>query len=408
MEIKDYIAPMYEREELINRLAVNPEYDNSIHNASVAERLMALSDLYSLYIPTDMTVEIYYKLYVALIHSLSQKNTLTSTAQLYENQKAIKGQPYKGIIGGLDSFVITGISGVGKSSAISRAINVIAPDSVIEIKLPYQKIIPFLVVQTPFDCSLKSLLLEILRKVDELLDTKYLPNALRTRATTDVLIGKVSTVALNHIGTLILDEVQNVVSSKNGKTLVGSITQLINTSGISIVFAGTNAVIPFLQADFMLARRMMNLQYNPLNYDQKFYEVCRTIWNYQYTNNRCELTDEIVGWLYNHSQGNISVIISLTHDAQELAILNGQEVISISALELAYKQRLHPLHVYLQAQERCYSKPRKEVFSLPIDRDLNEMDEHLFFDIVTRAKVLKANVVDMLGQYVAIEEVEVP
>jgi len=49
-----------------------------------------------------------------------------------------------------------------------------------------------------------------------------------SRATTDMLIGSVSQVALNHIGLLIVDEIQNVVNSKNGKSLVGALTQLIN------------------------------------------------------------------------------------------------------------------------------------------------------------------------------------
>ncbi|MDQ9822301.1 hypothetical protein RFZ44_02805, partial [Acinetobacter sp. 163] len=65
---------------------------------------------------------------------------------------------------------------------------------------------------------MKGLLLEILRKVDEVLETHYYSNALRARATTDMLIGSVSQVALNHIGMLIVDEIQNVVNSKNGKS----------------------------------------------------------------------------------------------------------------------------------------------------------------------------------------------
>ena len=33
-----------------------------------------------------------------------------------------------------------------------------------------------------------------------------------------MLIGSVSTVALNHIGLLVVDEIQNVVNSKNGSS----------------------------------------------------------------------------------------------------------------------------------------------------------------------------------------------
>ena len=78
-------------------------------------------------------------------------------------------------------------------------------------------------MQCPFDSSVKGLLLEVLRKVDEVLDSKYYQNALRARATTDMLIGSVSQVALNHIGMLVVDEIQNVANSKNGKSLIGEI-----------------------------------------------------------------------------------------------------------------------------------------------------------------------------------------
>lgn len=124
-----------------------------------------------------------------------------------ENHKAILNQEYRGIIGGSDSFTIIGASGIGKSSAISRAIALISESRIIEIDKPYTKIIPCVVVQTPFDNSVKGLLLEILRKVDEELESNYYKNALKVRITTDMLIGMVSSVAMNHIGLLIVDEI---------------------------------------------------------------------------------------------------------------------------------------------------------------------------------------------------------
>ena len=83
-----------------------------------------------------------------------------------------------------------------------------------------------MIVQTPFDSSVKGLLLEILRVVDEKLGSKYYSNALRTKSTIDMLIGAVSQVALNHIGLLVVDEIQHVVNHKHGKTLIGCLTQL--------------------------------------------------------------------------------------------------------------------------------------------------------------------------------------
>lgn len=406
-QLKDYLPPMYSGKELYDKLAVYPEYDSTICSTSVPERLTALSDICSLYIPTDSTIQVYYKLYLALIRSLSQKNTPTATRQLYENHKAIRGQSYKGILGGLDSFVITGNSGVGKSSAVGRAISVISSQNVIEIKKPYQKILPFLVVQTPFDCSIKSLLLEILRKVDEAFDTRYHYDALRIHATTDHLIGTVSTLCLNHIGVLVCDEAQNVIRSKNGRSLVSSITQLINSAGISIVFVGTESVIPFLESDFMLARRTMNIRFEPLQYDEKFYGVCKTILQYQYVKQPCELTDEIVSWLYNHSKGNISVVISLIYEAQLYALTSGLEALNVEALNSAYGEQLSLLHGYLSPQNRYYAAPHKESFSLLMGEEFSEQNEHLIAEIVNRAKIIKANPLEALREYITIEEMTV-
>ena len=51
-------------QELISSLTVLPEYDDSIRNENQAIRLMQLSDLYRMYIPSSMSLEIYSKLYL--------------------------------------------------------------------------------------------------------------------------------------------------------------------------------------------------------------------------------------------------------------------------------------------------------------------------------------------------------
>ena len=42
-----------------------------------AERLIALSDIYDIYIPSQMSVEIYHKLYMGLMRSLQKKMQYT-------------------------------------------------------------------------------------------------------------------------------------------------------------------------------------------------------------------------------------------------------------------------------------------------------------------------------------------
>ena len=187
------------------------------------------------------------------------------------------------ILGGSDSFTIIGTSGIGKSSAISRAISLITENRIIETDKPYTKIIPCLIVQCPFDSSVKGLLLEILRKVDEELGTDHYIHAVKSRAsTTDMLIGAVSSIALNNIGMLVVDEIQNVVNSKNGKSLIGALTQLINNSGISICMVGTPESTVFFEQAMQLARRSVGLQYTTMNYDDYFQSFCKIIFKYQF------------------------------------------------------------------------------------------------------------------------------
>jgi hypothetical protein len=317
---------------------------------------------------------------------------------------AIKNQNYNGIIGGSDSFTIIGTSGIGKSSAINRAINLITEDRVIEIDDHTDKIIPCVIVQCPYDSSVKGLLLEILHKVDEYLDTKYYTNALRRRFTTDMLIGSVSQVALNHIGLLVVDEIQNVVNSKNGKSLIGSLTQLINNSGISICMVGTPESNIFFEQAMQLARRSLGLQYNTMVYDDYFKTFCNVLYKHQYTKEKTEITEQIIEWLYEHSAGVISVVVSLVHDAQEIAILTGKEKIDLEMLNEAYQQRLSMLHDYIQpaiTHEKQTSKPKKKIKATNIKNEHNSIS-----DIVEKAKNENLDVVNLLKEAYPIVEVE--
>lgn len=403
----DNMPEMKSGRELISALTVLPEYDDSIRNENQAIRLMQLSDLYRMYIPSNMSLEIYSKLYLALLRSLQKKGTQAAVRQKYENYKRIQNQDYRGIIGGSDSFTIIGTSGIGKSSAISRAIELITENKMIEVEEPYTKIIPCVIVQCPFDSSVKGLLLEILRKVDEALETHYYQNALRARATTDMLIGSVSQVALNHIGMLIVDEIQNVVNSKNGKSLIGSLTQLINNSGISICMVGTPECTPFFEQALQLARRSVGLQYQNMPYDAYFESFCKILFEYQYTKERMEPSPAIYEWLYEHSAGILSIVVSLIHDAQEIAILSGKERLDMDTLNEAYSQRLSFLHGYIQPCITKCSQTSKRKKKVLIKQEINtkEKIQVKLSDLAIQAKEENLDIVGLVKEFYTVEEV---
>lgn len=402
--------------ELISALSIIPEYDKTICQQNQAVRLMALSDLYQIYIPSQMSLEIYSKLYLALLRSMQKKRTQMAIKQRYENYKAIQQQSYSGILGGSDSFTIIGTSGIGKSSAISRAISLITENRIIETDKPYTKIIPCLIVQCPFDSSVKGLLLEILRKVDEELGTDHYIHAVKSRAsTTDMLIGAVSSIALNNIGMLVVDEIQNVVNSKNGKSLIGALTQLINNSGISICMVGTPESTVFFEQAMQLARRSVGLQYTTMKYDEYFQSFCKIIFKYQFLKNRTEITAAITEWLYEHSAGVVSVMVSLIHDAQEIAILTGKEVLNLDTLNEAYQQRLTLLHGYIQPsviQNKPTTKKKKTAASVQknqsaVVKQAEEQANYSISEIAEKAKTENLDVVELLKEVYTVVEVAI-
>lgn len=392
-----------------------PEYDASIIQENDAKRLMKLSDLYTIYVPSQMSAEIYSKLYLGILRSLQKKGTRTAVRQFNQNNKDLKescktrlAQQYTGIIGGSDSFTIIGSSGIGKSSAISRAIHLITQNKVIQLDEPYLNILPCVCVQCPFDSSVKGLLLEILRKVDEELDTTYYRNAVRAKATTDMLIGSVSQVCLNHVGLLVVDEIQNVVNSKNGKQLIGSLTQLINNSGISICMVGTPESERFFEQAMQLARRSLGLRYTALAYDDYFYYVCQKLFEYQYVKHPTVINDGIVHWLYEHSAGIISIAVSLIHDAQEIAILDGREILDLTTLNDAYKQRMSLLHDYIKPsittpQQSSKAKAKKRANKMVEKPVINEDNGVTIQELVKQAKETKKNIIDLLQEHFSVE-----
>ena len=404
-EIVKKLPPMLFGAELEEALQVLPTYDESIRYESAATRLVELSNLYHIYFPTQMSKEVYSSLYLSLVRSLEKKQTKEATEQYYKNLDVMKGKAFSGIVSGADSFTILGESGVGKTSAISRAINLIGANEIIEISNPYTKIIPCLKVETPHDSSVKGMLFEILRQIDQYIETQYYIQAIRYHATVDVLLGSVSQALLNHVGVLVLDEVQHILNNRlNAPKLVGAITQLINSSGVTICMVGMPVCAEFFKQEQHLARRSLGVQYGVMKYNEEFYRFCETVFRYQYVRNKTELDDATAHWLYHHTNGNPSVIVSLVAMAQELAILNGSEILNRGTLNEAYTKRLEMLHGFI--------KPQRTAPKFAVHHDKVELAEHhevvdeskSLTTIVAEAKQQKLDAIECLKKYIVVEE----
>ena len=169
--IMEKLEPMLVGKQLKDKMTIFPVYEENIRKENASVRLLELNKINSFYLPSDMSVEIYTKLYLAMVKSLQKKESRLATQQRNLNGENLRacanGMPpsFGGIIGGSDSFSIIGCSGIGKTSAIEKAIELMGGENIIEMEHPFCRIIPVISVQCPFDCSAKSMLLSILKRI---------------------------------------------------------------------------------------------------------------------------------------------------------------------------------------------------------------------------------------------------
>ena len=107
-------------------------------------------------------------------------------------------------------------------------------------------------------------------------------------------------------------------------------------------------------------------------------------------------------------------MVSLIHDAQEIAILTGKETLSLETLNEAYQKRLSLLHDYIQPtiiHNGQTSKPKKKMLGTSmIKKDtVNKRPDSDFTleALVKKAKRDNIDIVELVGKYVTIIEVAV-
>ena len=100
----------------------------------------------------------------------------------------------------------------------------------------------------------------------------------------------------------------------------------------------------------------------------------------------------------------------MIHDAQEIAILDGREVLDISTLNDAYKQRMNMLHDYIQPciktmKQTTKSKPKKQASKMVENKITDKMisDVPSIQSLVKIAKENGEDILDLLQQNFNVE-----
>lgn len=153
-----------------------------------------------------------------------------------------------------------------------------------------------------------------------------------------------------------------------------------------------------------MARRTLGVEYGPLNYDEDFKAFCKKLFSYQYIVNSSEITEPIINFLYEHSNGITAIVVGLLHDSQEIAILDGTESLDISSLSKAYKHRMAMINHFIVKTPARYSSVKKEQIIVP-HNEINVADEQLISRLSKIAINGGLDVVETISKQLIVEQI---
>lgn len=245
-------------------------------------------------------------------------------------------------------FTMCGMSGVGKTTGLIRVLN-LYPQIIIHTKYKRKKFtraqIVWLILECPKDGSTKALCTKFFKGIDYVMGgaTTYSKDyGKESRSTNDLMDSMANVAATHQLGVLIIDEIQylNVARSGGAEEMLNFFVNLVNTIGLPVVLVGTYDAAPLFTGTFRQARRgsgQGDLVWDRMPFDDEWQLYVESLWEYQYVQQKCPLTEKLSLALHDVSYGIIDIANRIYLAAQVRAIEKGTEEITEGLLRSAYR-----------------------------------------------------------------------
>lgn len=257
-----------------------------------------------------------------------------------------------------DSISIIGISGIGKTTAIERLL-LMYPQVIKHFEYKGESFtrtqIVWLKIDCPYDGSLSTLCKNFFKAIDDILGSRYLEKfGYANRITSTMMINMTKLAWRYGIGVLVIDEIQHLLNTKNDKEeMLNFFVTLTNTVGIPTVLIGTSKAQKVFNGNFRQARRAGSdgsIIWDRMQRDSDEWDFfLRSIWEFQGLKNVCELTDKMKDAFYDECQGITAVAVNLFLLAQERALQDGKEELTVSIIRETAKKDLHMIQPMIKA-----------------------------------------------------------
>lgn len=247
---------------------------------------------------------------------------------------------------------IIGISGAGKSTGISRVLN-IYPQIIVHPDYEEKQLV-WLKIDCPVSGTIKQLCLNFIHEISELMgDVEY---SSYMGYKTDELIRIMSSLALkHHLGVLVIDEIQYLNEAKLGgaSLMLNFFNTLTNTIGVPIILIGTPKARHLFTKEFRNIKRITDqgsVDWDRLKHESNDWKtLLRYIWDYQWTKEFVECTPDLEHALYFESQGIPDLVIKIFKEAQKRAIGSDNERISKEIIHSVAQDQFQLLQPALRA-----------------------------------------------------------
>ncbi|MBU3199500.1 ATP-binding protein [Clostridium estertheticum] len=355
------LPPLLEPTELYKKLYSPINYNDDERKYSKSKRLQILNRLKHFFIPNNLHVELYNKLYMALTSGYEEKNPFNP--ENVRKKFNIRRKYFNYDVDISDFYVdedisdnegttsnglcIFGTSGVGKTVSTNKILSLFPQfihhteykgNSLIDNQIVYIKI------ECPTDGTIKSLCNAFFNKLDEIIDNaQYFKNFGGDRRGT--MVQNMPNAAINeNIGLIVIDEIQHLARTKiKAEELLDFLVEIINTIQVPILVIGTNKAYGLLQNNLRGPRRIGGsgfISWDRIVDKSEWRTFMTALWQYQWTQEKVPLSDKLIDLFYEHSQGIIDFAVKLFTFTQANAIYNGHEKIDSHTINETAKKDL--------------------------------------------------------------------
>ena len=331
--------------EFSERMKSEIHFPCDLKEKSPQERRNYLTELTTWFQPMDYMYTLYDMLYRAMAATYQTKTVIESVRQLNEIYMDFRTGRERTLNYSTQAYsgAVLGVPGIGKTSTIQRCLSTM-PQVIIHTKYQdrefYTKQINYLIVECPSDCSVKTLAFNILSAIDRAIGSEYFTQAANQSMAVSAISTKLKIICMNHhIGLIVIDEIQNAIqtATKNRqlKPLIKFLVELTNETSTGICFCGTLEAEELFMKQEHLKRRTRGLRLLPMKFDVTYRKFILSLWEYQATLQKAELTEKLMKQIYDLSAGIPAYIVKIFEEAQAQAILSGREKITYESVKQA-------------------------------------------------------------------------